>query len=44
MKKMALLRITPELLRDMLSLPDGVEVVRVELAPGQRGVLHLMIE
>lgn len=43
-KKMALLRVTPEALRTLLQLPDATEIVRVELADGHRGVMHLMIE
>ena len=43
-KKMAILTVTPEALRAMLQLPDGVELVRVEMSQGQRGVLKLMIE
>lgn len=44
MKKMAILRMTPEALRNALQLPDGCEVVRVELEAGMRGVLRLMLE
>lgn len=43
-KKMAILRLTPEALIALLQLPPEAEVVRVELSTGQRGVLHLMIE
>jgi hypothetical protein len=43
-KKMAILTVTPEALRAMLQLPDGVELVRVEMSQGQRGTLKLMIE
>ena len=43
-KKMALLRVTPEALRDLLQLPLEVEVIRVEMAPGYRGLLHVVIE
>lgn len=43
-KKMAILRLTPEAMRCLMQLPEGVEVVRVELEPGSRGVLQLMIE
>jgi hypothetical protein len=43
-KKMAILTVTPEALRALLQLPDGVELVRVEMSQGQRGVLKLMIE
>ena len=43
-KKMAILTLTPEVFRALLQLPPEVEVVRVELAPNQRGTLHVMIE
>lgn len=43
-KKMAILRLTPQAFRDLMQLPETVEVVRVELESGTRGNLHLMIE
>lgn len=43
-KNMAILTVTPEAFRHLLQLPDDVEVVRVEMAPGQRGTLHVMVE
>lgn len=43
-KRMAILTVTPEALRQLLQLPNGVELVRVEMAQGQRGALRLMIE
>lgn len=43
-KNMAILTVTPEAFRHLLQLPDDVEVVRVEMAPGQRGTLHAMVE
>jgi hypothetical protein len=44
LKKMAILTLTPEALREFLELPEGAEVVRVELEYGYRGVLKLVIE
>jgi hypothetical protein len=43
-KKMAILRVTAEAVRDLLQLPAGVEVLRVEVAPGVRGCLNVVIE
>lgn len=42
-KKMAILTITPEVLRQLLQLPE-CDVIRVETDPGYRGVLRLVIE
>lgn len=43
-KKMAILTVSPELLRSALCLPDGCEVVRVQMAQGYRGVIELVID
>ena len=44
MKKMAILRITPEVLRNILQLPDNCEVVRVDTAFDCRGVIEVVLE
>ena len=41
---MAVLRLSPQALRDILQLPDCCEVVRVETVQGVRGLVHVVVE
>ncbi len=42
-KLMALLRVSPEAIRDLFQLPPGTEVLRVETRPEYRGSVDIVI-
>ncbi len=44
LKKMAVLRMDPAALREILHLPEGAEVVRIEPVHGYRGLVSVVIE
>ena len=44
MKKMAILTVTGQIIREMLQLPDGCEIIRVEVQQGYREVFRLVID
>ncbi len=43
-KKMAILPVSPAVLRALLQLPPGADVVRMEMAPAMNGTVNIVIE